>query len=101
MIAIEDGGLKKNSTHTKIWLGRSKAQNMYSKGYKVPMIYHIGDKAKSLPKFRNLPERFVIKPTKGWSAKNVFVMVDGVNLLDQKKWKRNQIVKSLEKNSVG
>ncbi|RAH14447.1 MAG: hypothetical protein CMB20_003340 [Methanobacteriota archaeon] len=72
---------------------------VFNAGHKVPTIYHVGDKAESLPKFKKLPERFVIKPTKGWSAKNVFVMVDGVNLLDQKKWKRNQIVKSLEKNS--
>ena len=52
------------------------------------------------PGSSTFPENFVIKPTKGWSAKNVFVNVDAVNLLDQKEVeKKIRFVKSLEKNS--
>ena len=65
-------------------------------GFKIPIIYSIIDSADELPLFSSLPERFVIKPSRGWSAKNIYVMVDGVNQLDQKKYSRGNIVQLMK-----
>jgi hypothetical protein len=68
-------------------------------GYKVPELYHTGDTADSLPAFDELPSMFVIKPSRGWSAKNIYVMVNGVNQLDGEPYCRKQIVELLQQNT--
>ena len=70
-----------------------------SAGFKTPKIYAIVNSADDLPAFSDLPECFVIKPSRGWSAKNIFVMVDGRNQLDQQPYTRNEIVQLLKKNT--
>jgi hypothetical protein len=64
-------------------------------GYNVPKNYHIGTTLESLPNFEELSEKFVIKPAKGYSSKNVFVMNNGVNLLDGKVWTRQEVIDKL------
>ena len=58
----------------------------------TPERYFVGDRIESIPFFGDLPERFVIKPSRGWSSNNVFVMNKGVNMLDGKKWNRDDII---------
>ena len=65
-------------------------------GFKVPEMYHIGETCDSIPSFKDLPDNFVIKPSRGWSAKNIYVMVDGINQLDGEKYSRSQIIKLLK-----
>ncbi|MBI19598.1 MAG: hypothetical protein CMB73_03380 [Euryarchaeota archaeon] len=72
--------------------GRKFVENL---GLKVPILYHLGDSIEEIPHFDELPSKFVLKPSRGWSAKNIFVMVDGVNQLDGKSWSRQEIVDSI------
>ena len=65
-------------------------------GCAVPEQYALVEKPADLPEFDSLPDRFVLKPSRGWSSKNVFAIQDGVNLLDGRAWSRNQIVEQLE-----
>lgn len=64
------------------WNAREFAQKY---GCKVPELYWLGKNARDIP-FSDLPDHYVIKPVIGHSAKNVFVMAKGVNLMDQKTW---------------
>ena len=70
-----------------------------SEGFKTPGIYAIVDSADDLPSFSDLPDNFVIKPSRGWSAKNIFVMVDGINQLDRQAYTRNEIIQLLKTNT--
>ena len=63
-----------------------------SLGLSVPERYFVGERIESIPEFVDLPEKFVIKPSRGWSSNNVFVLNKGRNMLDGKKWSRNEIV---------
>ena len=65
-------------------------------GYKTPIIYSIIDSADDLPLFSSLPKDFVIKPSRGWSAKNIYVMVNGVNQLDQMEYSREKIIQLMK-----
>lgn len=63
-----------------------------SLGLATPERYFVGDRVESIPEFSDLPEKFVIKPSRGWSSNNVFVLNKGRNMLDGKKWSRDEIV---------
>ena len=63
-----------------------------SQGAKVPELYHTCERIEQLPDFSEFPENFVIKPSRGWSAQNVFVLRSGLNLLDGEIWTREKIV---------
>ena len=71
-----------------------------AQGFNVPELYHVGDTVDSIPEFASLPSRFVIKPSRGWSAKNTYVMVDGKNQLDGLPYSRDQIVQALQHNTT-
>jgi hypothetical protein len=61
-------------------------------GIGVPAIYDIVPSPEEIPNFDELGESFVIKPARGYSSTNVFVMSNGVNLLDGKTWNRQEII---------
>ena len=63
-----------------------------AQGVKVPELYYTCDRIEKLPDFNQFPENFVIKPSRGWSAQNVFALRSGLNLLDEKMWSREEIV---------
>jgi len=69
--------------------GRKFVENI---GLKTPILYHESDTVEEIPFFTELPDKFVIKPSSGWSAKNVFVMVNGKNQLDESSWSRDEII---------
>jgi hypothetical protein len=71
-----------------------------TQGFNVPEVYHVGETADSIPDFASLPSRFVIKPSRGWSAKNTYVMVDGKNQLDGHSYSRDQIVRAFQQNTT-
>jgi len=60
-------------------------------GIRVPKTLWEGTEISDIPKLSELPKRIVIKPTKGYSAKNVLCLVDGVNILDNRSWNDSQI----------
>jgi hypothetical protein len=59
-------------------------------GCKVPDLYY---KSKNIDeiKFSSLPENFVIRPTFGWSSKLVYLMKDGLNLMDNKMYSNEEL----------
>lgn len=61
-------------------------------GFKTPTIYSVVDSADEIPAFSNLPNSFVIKPSRGWSAKNIYVMVNGINQLDNQSYSREDLI---------
>lgn len=65
-------------------------------GFKTPVIHSVVDTADEIPDFSNLPSSFVIKPSRGWSAKNIYVMVDGINQLDKQAYSREHIVQLMK-----
>ena len=72
--------------------GREFVENL---GLKVPDLYHVSDTVEEIPEFSSLPNRFVIKPSRGYSSNNVFVMIDGKNQLDNQLWSRDAIIESI------
>jgi len=72
--------------------GRKYAKSM---GVKVPELYHQSERIESIPSFDTLPSKFVIKPSRGWSANNVFALLDGTNLLDGNDWTREEIIEHI------
>jgi hypothetical protein len=46
--------------------------------------------------FTSLPENYVIKPTIGHSSKNVFIMKNGLNLFDKKRYQPQEILAILK-----
>ena len=72
--------------------GREFVENL---GLKVPDLYHVSDTVEEIPEFSSLPPRFVLKPSRGYSSNNVFVMIDGRNQLDNQLWSRDAIIESI------
>ncbi|NCD69367.1 ATP-grasp fold amidoligase family protein [Mucilaginibacter agri] len=60
-------------------------------GCSVPEVYWQGRDVSEIP-FDKLPPQFVLKPTIGHSCQNVFLMVNGVNLMDKKPYSNNQLI---------
>jgi len=60
-------------------------------GIQTPISLWSGDNLEDLPKLSELPNRVVIKPSKGYSAHNVLCLVDGKNILDDSHWDDKKI----------
>ena len=52
----------------------SGREHVESLGFAVPDLHWSGKDISKIPSFDDLPPRFVLKPEKGWSAKNVFCL---------------------------
>ncbi|MDC0340993.1 hypothetical protein OAM96_03440 [Candidatus Poseidoniaceae archaeon] len=86
------------------WVHRDEVQNKNvggkisgqdfakSLGIRVPAIYNVVSSPEEIPTFEKLGESFVIKPARGYSATNVFLMNNGVNLFDGKTWNRQEVI---------
>ena len=77
--------------------GREFARNI---GCKVPELYSVFERIEELPTLDKLPSRFVLKPTRGWSAQNVFLLNNGVNDLDGRSWSRDAIVEAINADAT-
>jgi hypothetical protein len=60
-------------------------------GCRVPELYWCGRNPARIP-FDSLPDHYVIRPVVGHSCQGVFVMANGVNLLDGQPYSPDQIV---------
>ena len=67
-------------------------------GIKLPDLYWSGNEISEFPTLKELPPKVVIKPDRGWSAKNVWCLSDMVNLLDNKKYTIGEIKKQLSED---
>jgi hypothetical protein len=65
-------------------------------GCRVPELYWSGQNLDEVP-FASLPDRYVLRPNVGHSKKGVFVMENGVNLLDGKTYSRQQLIAELRR----
>lgn len=91
--------LKEDSLGKKVankCYGAEFAKNL---GVNIPKLFYKLTHTDEIPLFDDLPDSFVIKPEKGWSSKNVYVIKNGINLFDNKKWTRSEIVSELKKTS--
>ena len=60
-------------------------------GIKLPELYWSGTEISEIPELDDLPKKVVIKPDKGWSANNVWCLIDKVNILDGKEYSTDEI----------
>ena len=67
-------------------------------GIKLPELYWSGTEISEIPELDDLPKRVVIKPDKGWSANNVWCLIDKVNILDDKEYSTDDIKNILLEN---
>ncbi|PXY78563.1 MAG: hypothetical protein CXX81_07140 [Methanobacteriota archaeon] len=67
-------------------------------GTSVPILLWSGKDMSQLPELNELPQRVVIKPAVGWSAHNVFCLIDGVNILDDKQYDMSKILEQLNED---
>lgn len=65
---------------------------------KLPDLYWSGTEISDIPELDDLPKRVVIKPDKGWSANNVWCLIDKVNILDGKEYTTDDIKNILLEN---
>jgi hypothetical protein len=73
--------------------GKIRGQDFVkSLGIRIPAIYDVVSSPEELPNFDELGDNFVIKPARGYSANNVFLMNNGVNLFDGKTWNRQEVI---------
>lgn len=73
------------------WNSREFASKL---GIRVPDLYWHGRDLRELD-FRNLPSHYVVRSAIGHSSKGVFVMAEGVNLLDTKAYSEAELKKVL------
>jgi hypothetical protein len=66
---------------------------MRSLGYAVPEFYGAYPSLDALPRFDDLPDSFVLKPTGGWSAAGVFLMHRGFDLIRKRSFTRDEIIR--------
>jgi len=71
---------------------------MEEHGFKVPKEIGRYSSIDDIPDFSELPSQFVLKPSRGYSAKNVFVVSDGINLLDGKRYDRKSLVRAVHES---
>lgn len=65
-------------------------------GCRVPELYWCGKNVDEIP-FHSLPGHYVLRPVVGHSKKGLFVMANGVNLLDGKSYDRQQLITELRR----
>ena len=63
-------------------------------GCQVPELYWHGRDLAAFD-FAKLPSHYVLRPTIGHSSKNIFVMADGVNLMDGRAYSHNKVKRHL------
>jgi glycosyltransferase involved in cell wall biosynthesis len=73
--------------------GRNYAEEL---GMKVPDLYWKGDNLQDIPPFHQLPNKFVLKPEKGWSSNNVYCMKEGEDVLTHKSYDRDALITALK-----
>jgi len=100
-------GERIQSRNHQWWAGKKKieAKHLSAKmagriyveklGIKLPDLYWSGTEISEIPELDDLPKRVVIKPDKGWSANNVWCLIDKVNILDDKEYSTAEIKKIL------
>ncbi|WP_157971919.1 ATP-grasp fold amidoligase family protein [Pleomorphovibrio marinus] len=64
---------------------------------KTPALYWVGTNIKDLP-WKSLPENYVIRTSRDWDSKGVFVIRNGMNLLKSEQASIQDINKYLEKS---
>ena len=62
---------------------------------KVPKLHAKFPTINSLPDLKELPEKFVLKPIRGWSSKNVFLISDGMEISQNQPVTRETIIKTV------
>lgn len=67
-----------------------------SLGVKVPETYSVLSSPNDLPFFDEFGGRFVIKPDQGYSNKNVYLLDDGQDMLDNENRNREEIIAKLK-----
>ena len=74
-------------------LSEKTAGRLWAKqqGIQVPDIIWSGKEVSEIPNLSDLPNKVVIKPSKGFSAKNVLCLIDGMNILDGSMWDDQKI----------
>ena len=83
-IATRDGGLREKKMISNIWQGRLGRKFVENLGLKIPALYHESDTVEEIPCFTELIPEICHKTVFGMVRKNVFVMVNGENQLDEK-----------------
>ena len=74
---------------------------MEENGCKVPDLLGLYNSIEEIPQFSDLPSSFVLKPSRGDGAKNVFVMSNGSNLLDGKQYTREAMIQAIKNSKEG
>jgi TupA-like ATPgrasp len=67
---------------------------MRSLGHAVPEVYGSYPSLDEIPRFEDLPANFVLKPTRGWSGAGVFMMRDGFDLIRQRRFTRDELIRT-------
>ena len=93
---------KQNRPHwVKSLAGKSEGiAYMAALGHAVPQTYARLSRISDLPDLTNLPDRYVVKPERGYSSKGVYPMRDGVNLFDRRHMSREDIVTDIGRDST-
>ena len=94
---------------TKLRLNKSwqrELENKYnsrefvkSYGCRVPDLYWQGKDYTTLD-FDSLPDRYVLRPTIGYSARSVFLMEGNLNLLDNQTYTKDELVEQMQAASA-
>ena len=81
--------------------GKREGQDyMQALGYQVPRVHAMFDRITDLPELSDLPPRIVLKPDKGCSSKNVFLIENSHNLLDNTPLSRADIIAKVGADST-
>ena len=93
---------KEGQSHPLKHLGgkREGQEYMQALGYQVPETYAVLNRITDLPELSSLPPYVLIKPDKGYSAKNVYAVENGRNLFDNSPMSRADIIASVGKGST-
>jgi hypothetical protein len=65
-------------------------------GCRTPEVYWRGRDLRGLD-FDRLPRHFVMKPTKGHSCRHVYLMAEGVNLMDRQAYSHRDLIDAWDK----
>ncbi|MDT0677464.1 ATP-grasp fold amidoligase family protein [Autumnicola musiva] len=96
LYASDDISVWKDSKRWQFQLNNKHNSREFAQKFncKVPDLYWEGRKVEKI-NFGNLPEKYVIRPTIGYSANMVFLMQGDKNLFDDREYSEADIVKEL------
>ena len=85
-----------SSSQSAPWQGQLSEKSagllwVKQQGIQTPEILWSGDNLSEMPSLSDLPDRVVIKPSKGFSANNVLCLDNRVNVLDDIVWTDDRI----------